>query len=149
MKYKRMALAACALLLLLSATNLSAVLTDEHPRYHQHLERPAYTPCAEHDGETLCTHLPLVLIDTGGEAIPGVPIRDGDGSRSNDTFTTTADGSTLLRASVSVVDHAEGNNHPADAQTLQSTIDIRVRGNSRSEERRVGKECRSRWSPYH
>src|SRR2546430_4745443 len=24
-----------------------------------------------------------------------------------------------------------------------------VRGNSRSEERRVGKECRSRWSPYH
>src|SRR5260221_10261052 len=24
-----------------------------------------------------------------------------------------------------------------------------VRGNDRSEERRVGKECRSRWSPYH
>ena len=23
------------------------------------------------------------------------------------------------------------------------------RGNPRSEERRVGKECRSRWSPYH
>ena len=22
-------------------------------------------------------------------------------------------------------------------------------GNDRSEERRVGKECRSRWSPYH
>ena len=57
MKYKRMALAACALLLLLSATNLSAVLTDEHPRYHQHLERPAYTPCAEHDGETRVARL--------------------------------------------------------------------------------------------
>ena len=25
----------------------------------------------------------------------------------------------------------------------------RLRGVSRSEERRVGKECRSRWSPYH
>ena len=25
----------------------------------------------------------------------------------------------------------------------------RKSGNSRSEERRVGKECRSRWSPYH
>ena len=24
-----------------------------------------------------------------------------------------------------------------------------VTGNNRSEERRVGKECRSRWSPYH
>ena len=26
---------------------------------------------------------------------------------------------------------------------------IRLSGSSRSEERRVGKECRSRWSPYH
>src|SRR3989442_13458641 len=26
---------------------------------------------------------------------------------------------------------------------------IAVSGHSRSEERRVGKECRSRWSPYH
>src|SRR5256885_7856046 len=25
----------------------------------------------------------------------------------------------------------------------------RLKGKSRSEERRVGKECRSRWSPYH
>ena len=131
MKYKRMALAACALLLLLSATNLSAVLTDEHPRYHQHLERPAYTPCADHGEDLLCSHLPLVLIDTGGEAIPGVPIPDADSNIENNRFTTTADdGSTLLRASVSVVDHAEGNNHPADTPTLQSVIDIRVRGNS-------------------
>ena len=27
--------------------------------------------------------------------------------------------------------------------------DIKVFNNYRSEERRVGKECRSRWSPYH
>ena len=26
---------------------------------------------------------------------------------------------------------------------------VRVRRQQRSEERRVGKECRSRWSPYH
>ena len=30
-----------------------------------------------------------------------------------------------------------------DADYAQETIDLR------SEERRVGKECRSRWSPYH
>src|SRR5437899_6837115 len=30
-----------------------------------------------------------------------------------------------------------------------STKALRVQGRSRSEERRVGKECRSRWSPYH
>ena len=29
---------------------------------------------------------------------------------------------------------------------LKSTV---IRFRSRSEERRVGKECRSRWSPYH
>ena len=28
-------------------------------------------------------------------------------------------------------------------------IDVKVHGKVRSEERRVGKECRSRWSPYH
>ena len=28
-------------------------------------------------------------------------------------------------------------------------VEIRVQEGVRSEERRVGKECRSRWSPYH
>ena len=27
--------------------------------------------------------------------------------------------------------------------------DVRIQQAARSEERRVGKECRSRWSPYH
>ena len=130
MKYKRIALAAIAALLLLSLTNLSAVLTDEHPRYHQHEERPAYAPCSDHDDQTLCSHLPLVLIDTGGEDIPGEPVRNEDGTRSKDVFTTTADGGKLLRAKLSVVDHETGNNHLSDAPTMQSTIDIRVRGNS-------------------
>ena len=31
----------------------------------------------------------------------------------------------------------------------QSYIDYAMSVISRSEERRVGKECRSRWSPYH
>ena len=29
------------------------------------------------------------------------------------------------------------------------TVEVDVILESRSEERRVGKECRSRWSPYH
>ena len=36
--------------------------------------------------------------------------------------------------------------------TLQEDIGVAMLGKSldmRSEERRVGKECRSRWSPYH
>ena len=33
--------------------------------------------------------------------------------------------------------------------TGKSTLLRMVAGEERSEERRVGKECRSRWSPYH
>src|SRR5256885_8203737 len=35
------------------------------------------------------------------------------------------------------------------AKADQATVDERVNWAARSEERRVGKECRSRWSPYH
>jgi len=34
-------------------------------------------------------------------------------------------------------------------KTLQGELTIWQRKLKRSEERRVGKECRSRWSPYH
>ena len=36
-----------------------------------------------------------------------------------------------------------------DAEKGSVTIVFQTIGTSRSEERRVGKECRSRWSPYH
>src|SRR5258707_7022933 len=39
-----------------------------------------------------------------------------------------------------------------DSLSLTGTVIVlirRLRSGSRSEERRVGKECRSRWSPYH
>ena len=32
---------------------------------------------------------------------------------------------------------------------LSNTYHLHLRPGDRSEERRVGKECRSRWSPYH
>ena len=39
---------------------------------------------------------------------------------------------------------------PGLAQRLPGELDVIVHlAQSRSEERRVGKECRSRWSPYH
>ena len=33
--------------------------------------------------------------------------------------------------------------------SMKTTDPMRLLPKSRSEERRVGKECRSRWSPYH
>src|SRR2546430_9446163 len=54
-------------------------------------------------------------------------------------------------------EHHKGVNHDkSDAKELAMRLDRYVAGNThalaqvrRSEERRVGKECRSRWSPYH
>ena len=38
----------------------------------------------------------------------------------------------------------------AITNTCYNALDVHVdNGHGRSEERRVGKECRSRWSPYH
>ena len=36
-----------------------------------------------------------------------------------------------------------------EATKANPNVVIRIQDNGRSEERRVGKECRSRWSPYH
>ena len=36
-----------------------------------------------------------------------------------------------------------------DLETTGTNINSDEYGQTRSEERRVGKECRSRWSPYH
>ena len=35
------------------------------------------------------------------------------------------------------------------ANSPEGFLKVAGRGMNRSEERRVGKECRSRWSPYH
>ena len=32
---------------------------------------------------------------------------------------------------------------------IDKALDLLAKSSARSEERRVGKECRSRWSPYH
>ena len=41
------------------------------------------------------------------------------------------------------------NRDYSDIWPVESIKVYRIIQNSRSEERRVGKECRSRWSPYH
>ena len=37
----------------------------------------------------------------------------------------------------------------AEVDFVGDTMDEILKNRQRSEERRVGKECRSRWSPYH
>ena len=55
-----------------------------------------------------------------------------------------------LKAAIAAVIKQNGNNE-ITGDLLQNTLTTIVSnvGSERSEERRVGKECRSRWSPYH
>ena len=65
----------------------------------------------------------------------------------------------LHELQIKTVQHgADGNaeQHPQDAECFAADCDShqhqqsgKPNGLTRSEERRVGKECRSRWSPYH
>ena len=41
------------------------------------------------------------------------------------------------------------NYKPTPFSVTRDSIATRINKQGRSEERRVGKECRSRWSPYH
>src|SRR5712671_867501 len=52
------------------------------------------------------------------------------------------------RALVILVTSDKGLAGALNSNTLRTTVRY-VNQNHRSEERRVGKECRSRWSPYH
>ena len=56
-------------------------------------------------------------------------------------------GEGLVLFEISVVDKRVGQNyHLFFEDKRKPPLDIAI---NRSEERRVGKECRSRWSPYH
>src|SRR2546425_3273103 len=41
------------------------------------------------------------------------------------------------------------NGNPSSVNSARASSSVRAVVTKRSEERRVGKECRSRWSPYH
>ena len=47
------------------------------------------------------------------------------------------------------LEHEELRVVVARADGMNSVVRVHLRRGERSEERRVGKECRSRWSPYH
>ena len=53
---------------------------------------------------------------------------------------------------LSIVNNAEKESSRHEMSSIASAVGYNLSSmvnNARSEERRVGKECRSRWSPYH
>lgn len=127
MKYKILGVTAMVLMVLIAFS--AAALDQDNPnnRIHQHLTARGPDAGCDCDGSELCTHLPLVVIDTGGVEIPGEPISE-DGVEAG--FTTTAQGESMLTGSISVMSSNEHNHHPSDAPDLESNISIRIRGNS-------------------
>ena len=131
MKYKLMGFAA---LLLVSAAALAAGFFDDEGkarlRYHQHLEEPGYVPCEDHGDEVFCSHLPLVVIDTQGQEIPGVPIDGLEDRFGEATFTKAQDGQEFINVKISVIDNDEGNNHLTDEPDFTARSLFRIRGHS-------------------
>ncbi len=86
-------------------------------RFHQHLESPAYKSCTC-SGNELCTHLPIVVINTHGVEIPGETISETDNDKS------------MLLSSIKIIDNENSNNHPGDKPVINQSSLISIRGNS-------------------
>ena len=118
MKYRIIGAVACICILLVSVLNYPVLLTGrmESRRYHQHREATPKAVCAVHAEGEFCTHLPLIVIDTGGAEIPGRGLVDEEDRHMG--FTTTAEGADRITAQMRVMDSAEENNHPTDAPAV-------------------------------
>ena len=95
------------------------------------------------DGEAAETALltneyELIVLDLGLPKISGLEVLKKVRAQGNDIPVI------ILTAQDGVEDRIKGLDSGAD-DYLTKPIDHKVR----SEERRVGKECRSRWAPYH
>ena len=105
---------------------------DDIVRYHQHQKQPDESDletCPVYDGQdTLCTHLPLLSIDTGGKKIPGNPIRDADGVTTG--YETSEDGAEEIPVSVEIRDKEGVYHHTSDDPDETLTALFRIRGNS-------------------
>ena len=117
----------CALCVGLAAAATMADFEKRESRIHQHLEAGEKAPCS-HGDDLLCTHLPLVEIETGGHDIPGAPIVDAQGLTVS--YTVTESGEPRLKATVEITDHAETNNHVTDTPSLSTSALINIRGRS-------------------
>jgi len=106
--------------------------SDDVQRYHQHMESPSEAELGERlrYDDTFFTHLPLMIIDTFGEVIPGRPVQFGTGVYSLDLIRIFHDDETEIEVLVSVVDNQGDWNHVDDIPAHESLAMMRMRGNS-------------------
>ena len=132
MKYRIIGISAAAVLMVLTAVLLKLDSTNPKNRIHQHLTARQPDAGCDCDGSELCTHLPLVIIDTEGQEIPGENIEESIVPETGEynEFTLGPDGSSTIPCSIKVMDSSVSNNHPSDEAELESYGRIRIRGNT-------------------
>ena len=101
-------------------------------RYEQHLEQPSEAElgeCTVCGGDAaLCTHLPIINIETGGRTIPGRPYADAFGSTAGWYLSDT--GEEDITVQFSTVEQEGVWHHSTDAPDKTGTALFRYRGNS-------------------
>lgn len=129
MKYKILGMAMAVVIIVVAVVALPAESMEQaSDRVHQHLTWRQDTRCSC-GGTELCSHLPLVIIDTEGQEIPGALTEEKD-MFGQTVYTTAADGNTVIRSEVSVIDNGDRNNHPGDEPDFTTACELRIRGNS-------------------
>lgn len=136
MKYRLMGVIAMIVVLVASfgATVLSK--TNPNNRVHQHLTSRSASETCGCDGTELCSHLPLLIIDTNGVEIPGEPIvptvpeNEDAADYEYQEVTMAEDGSSTIVCNVKVIDDPDQNHHVTDTPSQELSARIRIRGNT-------------------
>ena len=128
MKYKIKGFLTIALALIAVVWISFIMPEDNGKRYHQHIEAKKLPNCVCANTE-LCTHLPIIKIETGGKPIPGEIIYN-TGNRSTLSYTMSETGEETILSTLSIIDNEDSYNHPEDVPAVTSDIRIRIRGNS-------------------
>ena len=128
MKYKLLGVSVLAFALITIFLIGRSVPENSTERYIEHISHGEKTACTVHSEDVLCTHLPIVSIETKGTDIPGKPIYDEDYYVIG--YTLAEDGTDSIKASLNVTDNEGAYNHTTDASTDMGETMIRVRGHS-------------------
>lgn len=127
-RYKIIGLAMMALMLLCSFAATAADQNNVENRIHQHRSYQLPAESCTCDGSELCTHLPLIRIDTAGQYIPGEVINNEEGMLI--AYTTTESGESEILVTIETVEKEGVWHHASDSADQSSRALLHIRGNS-------------------
>ena len=128
MKYRVLGVG-MTLIMMLSMAGLSYYSPDgTERRYHQHRDAQVPEEACTCDDSELCTHLPIIRIDTGGQVIPGEPVTGSEGELLR--YTTTPEGASEIVVTIETVEGDGVWHHASDPASQSATALFRIRGNS-------------------